>query len=359
MRRVYNFSPGPAMLPQEAIETIQKELLDWNHTGMSVMEISHRSPEFETLAHEVRALIRELLQVPEEYTVLLMPGGAQMQYSGIPLNLLDEKQTAHYVITGIWSQLAFDTAKMFSPVQPFAALDKNKTVNIQSVCSWNLSPATYVHYVDNETVNGVEFQEIPTLPSQQLVCDMTSNLFTRPVDISRFALVYAGSQKNIGCAGTAIVIVRTDLLGRARALTPPLLHFQQQAQNNCMLNTPPTFTWYTMAVVLRWIKKQGGVTMMAAQAAARATLLYDYLDACPFYSCRIDPAVRSRINAVFYLPTESLTEQFLKEAEAKGLTNLKGHRKVGGIRASMYVGMPVDGVRALVDFMKDFENRHR
>ncbi len=358
MTRVYNFSAGPATLPLEVLQTAKEELLDWQDLGMSVMEVSHRSKEYVAIAQEAEANVRELLQIPSDYIVLFLQGGARSQFAMVPMNLLRGKQTADYLDTGIWSKLALKEGQRYCKVNTVASSDEFDYRTVPPRNSWEInSEAAYFHYVDNETINGIEFPTIPDVDDLLLVSDMSSNLLSRVFDVSRFALIYAGAQKNIGPAGLTLVIVRQDLLGNALPFTPSMFNYELHANEDSMYNTPPTFAWYMAGLTFKWLKAQGGLSAIAKKNQLKADKLYNYIDQSDFYHNHIDPTYRSRMNVVFGLHDDSLNQQFLEEANEVGLTNLKGHKLVGAMRASIYNAMPVEGINHLIHFMNDFSNR--
>ncbi len=358
MPRVYNFSAGPAALPQSVLEQVRDELLDWHGVGASVMEISHRGRPFMDMAEKAESDLRELLDIPASYRVLFLAGGAQTQFSVVPLNLLDGRESADYVITGQWSEIAREEGQTYCRANVAASAADSGFTPVPDVGEWQCDPeAAYLHYTPNETIHGVAFDDIPQVPGATLVADMTSSLLSEPVDVSRFGVIYAGAQKNIGPAGLTVVIVRGDLLGRASTLTPKVYDYQRQAEAGSMANTPPTFAWYVSGLVFRWLKEQGGLTAMAAVNRRKAQKLYRAIDdSGGFYRNPVDPPYRSMMNVPFTLADSSLDEAFLREAESNGFYALKGHRAVGGMRASIYNAMPEAGVDALVEFMKYFHS---
>jgi len=353
---IYNFSAGPAVLPKEVLQQAQAELPDWHGSGMSVMEMSHRGKEYMGIHAQAIADLRDLMGIPENYKVLFLQGGAHLQFSMIPLNLLRGKASADYVNTGEWSKKAMNEAKKFGKVNEAASnADKNFTY-VPAFDSWNCDPnAAYLHYTTNETIGGVEFGWVPDTGVVPLVADMSSNILSRPYDVSKFGLIYAGAQKNIGPAGLAVVIVRDDLIGQAAANTPTMLDYKIHADADSMYNTPPTYGIYMAGLVFQWLKKNGGVAAMEQANIKKADLLYTAIDASNgFYHCPVNKADRSRMNVPFTLKDANLDGEFLKQADARGLLQLKGHRSVGGMRASIYNAMPLAGVQALVDFMGEF-----
>ena len=358
-KTVYNFAPGPAMLPRAVMEQAQRDLLDWSGTGMSVMEISHRSKEFIALAEESEADLRELMGIPGNYKVLFLQGGATSQFSMVPMNLLQEGRVADYVHTGNWSGKALKEAQRFGKVNVAASSKDVNFTTIPERAGWKLSDnSAYVYICSNETIGGLEFQETPDVGERPLVCDLTSHALSRSIDVSRYGIIIAGSQKNIGPSGLVIVIIREDLIGAPSSHLPSLYDYAIMTENGSMYNTPPTFSWYMAGLVFKWIKQQGGVATMERNAIARSESLYAAIDASGFYSNPVDPRYRSRMNIPFTLANPELDAQFLKEAKGAGLEALKGHRSVGGMRASIYNAMPLDGVNALIEFMGDFEKRN-
>lgn len=358
--RVFNFAAGPAALPLEVLEQVRDEMTDWQGRGASVMEVSHRGKAFVAVALEAERLLRELLAVPESYQVLFLQGGATAQFAAVPLNLARADSTVDYLNTGAWSKKAIGEAQRLTArvnVAADEAASGYTTVPAQAALRFSEN-AAYVHYTPNETIGGVEFPYVPEAGKVPLVADMSSTILSRPLEVSKFGLIYAGAQKNIGPAGLTVVIVREDLVGRARPGTPSVWDYARVAAEGSMLNTPPTFAWYCAGLVLRWLKAQGGLPAIAARNRAKAQLLYGTIDSSGFYSNPVAPACRSWMNVPFTLAKPELDERFLTEARAAGLTNLEGHRSVGGMRASLYNAMPLEGVQALTAFMNDFERRH-
>lgn len=359
MSRVYNFSAGPSTMPEAVLQRAQAELLEWGKSGMSVMEMSHRGKEYVSIAEKAEADFKEILSVPDNYKVLFVSGGATGQFAAIPMNLLGGKTVVNYVNTGIWSGKAISEAKKYAEVKVAASSKENGFKNIPARSDWKIDPeAAYLHYTSNETINGVEFQDIPDASGLPLVCDMSSNILSRPVDVSQFGLIYAGAQKNMGPAGIAVVIVREDLIGHALPITPSIFDYKVQAENGSMLNTPPTYNWYLLGLVLEWVKEQGGLTAMEAHNKAKAEKLYAAIDASPFYGNPVETAFRSRMNVPFTLANAELEKTFTAEAKSAGLVSLGGHRSVGGMRASIYNAMPAAGVDALIAFMAEFERNY-
>ncbi|MDQ2695328.1 MAG: 3-phosphoserine/phosphohydroxythreonine transaminase [Pseudomonadota bacterium] len=358
MSRPYNFSAGPAVLPEAVLEQVQAQLLDWQGSGLSVMEMSHRSQEFIAIASQAEADLRQLLAVPDHYKVLFLQGGATSQFAMVPLNLLRGGERADYVNTGIWSTKAIAEARRYCRVNVAASAEEQGFTTVPPRETWRCDPqAAYLHCTPNETINGVEFPFIPQSDAP-LVADMSSTLLSRPLDVTRFGLIYAGAQKNIGPAGLTLVIVREDLLGQALPFTPAMLDYRTHAAAGSMYNTPPTFAWYVAGLVFQWLKAQGGLAAMGERNRRKAQALYAAIDGSGFYKNPIDPACRSWMNVPFTLPDESLEKPFLAEAKAAGLVTLAGHRSVGGLRASLYNAMPEAGVQALIGFMADFARRY-
>lgn len=356
MSRVFNFSAGPAAIPDAVLERIRADIPDWNGTGMSVMEVSHRSKEFVEVAAKAEQDLRDLLAIPDDYAVLFPQGGATLQFAMVPLNLSSAGQTADYVLTGSWSKKAIAEARKFCEVNIVADGSDRNFSYVPAEDTWQRSTgAAFLHYCANETIGGVEFPFVPDSGDIPLVSDMSSTILSRPLDVSRFGVIYAGSQKNIGPAGIAIVIVKRDLLGRARKATPSLLDYAVYAESGSMSNTPPVFTWYVAGLVFEFLKEAGGLTAIAAVNDRKAAKLYAAIDASPFYSNPVREECRSRMNVPFVLADPALDGQFLADAGAAGLANLKGHRSVGGMRASIYNAMPEAGIDALISFMQEFE----
>lgn len=359
MARVYNFSAGPAMLPTAVLERAQAELPDWQGSGMSVMEMSHRGKEFVGIAARAEADLRELMGIPASYKVLFLQGGASLQFAMVPANLLRGRTSADYVNTGQWSKKAISEAKRLCQVNVAASAEASGFTTIPPRETWRLDPqAAYVHYTPNETIGGVEFHTIPDVGDVPLVADMSSTILSRPVDVSRYGLIYAGAQKNIGPAGVTVVIVREDLIGELAPGMPSLFDYQAQAEADSMLNTPPTYAWYIAGLVFQWLKDQGGLAAMAERNRRKAEKLYAAIDGSDFYANPVEPSARSWMNVPFTLARPELDEPFLKQASASGLKTLKGHRSVGGMRASIYNAMPEEGVDALIAFMREFERTH-
>jgi phosphoserine aminotransferase len=358
MSRVYNFSAGPAMLPESVLKQAQGELSDWHGAGASIMEMSHRGKEFVSVAAEAEQDVRELLGVPNNYKVLFLQGGASAQFATIPMNLLRGKTSADYILTGAWGKKAISEAKKYCTVNLAASSESGKFTSIPSFQSWSLKKdAAYVHYTPNETIGGVEFHWVPDTGDVPLVADFSSTILSRPIDVSRFALIYAGAQKNIGPAGLTLVIVRDDLIGDVLPVTPSVYDYAQQAEADSMLNTPPTFGIYLAGLVFKWLKDQGGLAAMGTLNERKANKLYAAIDGSSFYRNPVEKASRSWMNVPFILAKPELDKEFLAGATAAGLTTLEGHRSVGGMRASIYNAMPEAGVDALIAYMADFETR--
>lgn len=361
MSEVFNFCAGPAMLPTPVMAKAQQEFLNWQGTGSSVMELSHRSGIYIAMAEKAEADLRELMSIPDNYKVLFCHGGGRGQFSAVPLNLLPAGKSADYIISGSWSKAAAAEAKNFGDIN---VIDINEDVqgcaSLMPSKDWPLNKeAAYVHYCPNETVNGIEINNIPETNGVPLVADMSSTILSHEVDVSKFGLIYAGAQKNIGPSGLTIVIVREDLLGHAHKATPCIMNYKTAADSDSMYNTPPTYAWYLAGLVFQWLKESGGVKAIAKVNQAKAELLYQAIDQSELYLNHIEMQYRSKMNIPFWLKDDSMNEKFLKESEAAGLTALQGHRIVGGMRASIYNAMPIEGVQALVDFMQEFEKRNR
>jgi phosphoserine aminotransferase len=357
--RVFNFAAGPATLPLEVLEQARAEMTDWQGSGMSVMEVSHRSKAFIAVAEEAEALLRELLGVPKSYRVLFLQGGATGQFSAIPMNLTSADSTADYVNTGAWSKKAIGEAKRYCKVNVAADESASGYNTVPEQSALKLTPgAAYFHYTPNETIGGVEFHSVPETGSVPLVADMSSTILSRPIDVSKFGLIYAGAQKNMGPSGLTVVIVRDDLVGKARPGTPAVWDYKSMADEGSMLNTPPTFGWYIAGLTFKWLKSIGGLTAMGERNHRKAAKLYDAIDSSGFYRNPVAKNCRSWMNVPFTLAKPELDKTFIAEAKAAGLTNLEGHRSVGGMRASLYNAMPPEGVDALIGFMKEFQRRH-
>ncbi len=359
MSRIFNFSAGPSTLPESVLLKAQEELLDWRGTGMSVMEMSHRGKEFMSIAEELKSDLIELLNIPSNYKVLFLQGGATGQFAGIPQNILQGKDKACYVNTGAWSSKALKEAQNHCNVIVSADAKASNFTEIPDYADWNVDAnAAYLHYTANETIHGVEFQDIPGFGDIPLVCDMSSNILSRAVDVSKFGIIYAGSQKNMGPAGVTVVIVRDDLIGHADSKIASVLDYAQQAKNDSMLNTPATYNWYLVGLVLKWVKESGGIAAMEQHNKSKAELLYQAIEQSSLYSNPVKEEHRSRMNIPFVLANADLDAEFLSLAGNNGLSSLKGHRSVGGMRASIYNAMPKEGVTALIEFMAEFERTH-
>jgi phosphoserine aminotransferase len=356
MSRIFNFSAGPAMLPAEVLARAGDEMLDWRGSGMGVMEMSHRGKEFMSIAAEAEADLRSLLAVPASYKVLFLQGGATLQFAQVPMNLLRGKGKADYVVTGEWSKKAVKEAKNYCDVAIAATSEDKKFTYAPK--KWNTrKDAAYVHYCSNETIGGVEFHEIPKTQIP-LVADASSHFLSRPLEVAKFGLIYAGAQKNAGPAGLTFVIVRDDLIGQAAKGTPTVMDYKLQAGADSMLNTPASYSMYVAGLVFKWLKQQGGLVSIEQKNNQKAKLLYDFLDSSRFFHNPVEAEDRSRMNIPFTLKNDALDAEFLKGAEARGMVQLKGHRSVGGMRASIYNAMPIEGVQALVTYMKEFEQKH-
>ncbi|HEX8979436.1 MAG TPA: 3-phosphoserine/phosphohydroxythreonine transaminase [Parasulfuritortus sp.] len=359
MERIYNFSAGPAVLPREVLEQASDELMNWHGCGMSVMEMSHRGKEFTSILEAAEADLRSLLGIPANYKVLFLQGGATLQFAQIPMNLL-AGGSADYVVTGDWSKKACKEAQRYGAVRQVASTEADGFTSFPAWSDLDLDPnASYLHLCTNETIRGVEVFDFDSLPQDvPLVSDMSSHILSRSMDVSRFGLIYAGAQKNIGPAGVCLVIVREDLLGKVAPGTPTLLDYAIQAENHSMLNTPPTFAIYMAGLVFKWLDRQGGLEAMEALNIRKADLLYGVIDRSGFYHNPVQPAFRSRMNVPFTLRDPKLDETFIAQAKQHGILQIKGHKSVGGMRASIYNAMPLDGVQVLADFMVDFEQKH-
>jgi len=359
MTRVFNFSAGPAALPEPVLLQAADEMLDWHGSGMSVMEMSHRGKEFIAIHAEAESLLREIFAVPSNYKVLFMQGGAMAENAIVPMNMLRGKASADYINTGEWSKKSIKEAGKYAKVNVAASSEATHFDRIPKRETWKLDPnAAYVHICSNETIGGVEYHYTPDVGSVPLVADMSSSIMSRPVEVAKYGLIYGGAQKNIGPAGVTIVIVRDDLIGQALPITPSAFDYKQQAENDSMLNTPPTYAIYIAGLVFKWIKAQGGLTGIEARNRAKAKLLYDLLDDSDFYTSPVVPEDRSLMNVPFKLKSDALDAEFLKGAQERSMIQLKGHRSVGGMRASIYNAMPIEGVQALVAYMKEFEAKH-
>lgn len=358
MTGIFNFSAGPAVLPKPVLARAQAEMLDWHGSGMSVMEMSHRGKEFTGILAKTEADLRRLLAIGDQYKVLFLQGGAIAENAMIPLNLLAGR-SADYAITGGWSKRSVEDAKAYGEINVVASSESNQYQQVPDFASWQLNKdAAYLHICTNETMSGVEFLDLPNTHGVPIVADMSSHILSRQIDVSQYGVIYGGAQKNIGPAGLCLVIVHEDMLGKASPMTPAVFNWQLQAENQSMINTPPSYGIYIAGLVFEWLLAQGGVAAIEKVNVAKAKLLYDCIDASDFYVNRVALANRSRMNIPFYLHDEGLNDAFLQGAEARGLLQLKGHRAVGGMRASIYNAMPIEGVQALVAYMQDFERSH-
>ncbi len=358
-KRAFNFCAGPAALPEAVLQRAQAELLDWHGKGLSVMEMSHRSDEYTSIAQKAEQDLRDLMEIPSDYKVLFLQGGASQQFAEIPLNLLPEDGVADYIDTGIWSKKSIEEASRYGNINVAASAKDFDYFAIPGQNDWQLSKdAAYLHYASNETIGGLQFDWIPDAGDVPLVADMSSDILSRPIDVSKFGLIYAGAQKNIGPSGLVVTIIREDLLGRARSVCPTMLNYQVAADNGSMYNTPATFSWYLSGLVFEWLKEQGGLAAMERINRAKKDLLYTAIDTSDFYSNPIAVNARSWMNVPFRLADEKLDKPFLAGADARGLLNLKGHRSVGGMRASIYNAVGMDAVEALVAYMAEFEKEH-
>lgn len=364
MTRVFNFSAGPGVLPEEVLQQAAAEMLDWQGCGMGVMEMSHRGKEFMSIIERAEADLRELMGIPANYRVLFMQGGAIAENAIIPLNLLGRTGSADFVLTGSWSVKSRKEAARYGNTHVAASSVEANFTAVPDQADWKLSenPA-YLHFCSNETIDGVEFPFVPDVaalgkPDLPLVADMSSDILSRPIDVSKYGLIFAGAQKNIGPAGLTLVIVRDDLLGHAMPACPTAFDYKTVAANGSMYNTPPTYGIYMAGLVFQWLKRQGGIAAIEKRNIAKSDLLYGFLDGCDFYATKVVPACRSRMNVPFFLKNEALNDSFLAESKAAGLVQLKGHKSVGGMRASIYNAMSLEGVEALVGFLGDFARRH-
>lgn len=362
MQNLFNFSAGPAMLPQEVMQQAQEELIDWQGLGTSVMEVSHRGKPFIEVAEQAEADLRELLQIPCNYTVLFMHGGGRGQFSAVPMNIATETDLSQHLVTGQWSISAEQEAQKFCRTSIVATSQQaDGKMYVPHQDEWSIAEeAGYFHYCTNETVDGIEIDWVPKSKSGNvpIVADMSSNILSKPLNIEDFGVIYAGAQKNIGPSGLSVVIVRNDLIGAARKDTPAIFDYQLQAKSGSMYNTPPTFSWYLAGLVFKWLKTQGGLTEIAKLNQLKSETLYSQIDATGFYQNNVRKDYRSKMNVTFQLSDDSLNDTFLAQAENNGLVALKGHRAVGGMRASIYNAMPLAGAKALADFMKEFERKN-
>ncbi|MFI4953712.1 MAG: 3-phosphoserine/phosphohydroxythreonine transaminase [Burkholderiales bacterium] len=357
--RVFNFSAGPAVLPEEVLRQAAAEMLDWHGSGMSVMEMSHRGKEFVGIAAKAEADLRSLLSIPASYKVLFLQGGAVAENAIVPMNLLGGKSAADYVNTGAWSKKSIKEAKKYCTVNIAASAEDRNFTYVPARAAWKLDPAAaYVHVCTNETIGGIEYQWTPDAGAVPLVADMSSHILSRAIEVAKYGVIYGGAQKNVGPAGLTLVIVRNDLLDRALPITPSAFHWKEQAEADSMVNTPPTYAIYVAGLVFEWLLAQGGVAAIERRNVAKAALLYDCLDRSGFYLSPVRREDRSRMNVPFKLRDAALDEAFLQGAKEHGMVQLKGHRSVGGMRASIYNAMPIEGVQTLVGYLEDFERRH-
>jgi phosphoserine aminotransferase len=360
MRRIYNFASGPATLPLPVLQKVQKEFLDYNGTGMSVVEISHRSDTFKKIIDSTEAILRDLMKIPDNYRVLFLQGGASSQFAMVPLNLFGKKAVADYINTGRWSQKAISEANRYGTVNVVASSETDDFRSIPSIRREIFTAdAAYVHITMNNTVYGTRFTEIPDTSDVPIVADMSSYILSESFDVSRFGLIYAGAQKNIGLSGLTVVVVREDLTDRCLEVTPTMFRYRTHIESKSLFNTPPCFAVYFAGLLLEWIKDQGGIPALEEKNKQKASMLYDYLDNSKIFTGRALKKDRSLTNITFCLPTEDMTSLFMREAEAEGLVELNGHRSAGGLRASLYNAMPLEGVKQLVEFMNRFEMSHR
>lgn len=357
MSRCYNFSAGPAVLPEAVLQQARDEIMDWRGTGMSVMEMSHRGKDFMSIADRAEVALRQLLQIPDHYKVLFLQGGATTQFSMIPMNLLPRGASADYIDSGIWAGKAIKEARRIgAEVRVAASSGAQNYMQMPAFSDWDCDEsAAYIHYTSNETISGVEFRGEPDIADVPVVCDMSSNILSRPVDINKFGLIYAGAQKNIGPAGLTIAIIRDDLIGKAAQSVPSMMDYSVYAKHDSMFNTPPTYGWYLAGLVFEWLLEQGGLSVMEVRNQQKADKLYAYIDSSEYYRNVVNPESRSIMNVTFLLADESKESEFLSQAADNQLMNLKGHRDLGGMRASIYNAMPEAGVDALIEFMKEFE----
>lgn len=359
MSRAYNFSAGPATLPESVLRTAQEQLLEWGGARASVMEISHRGKDFIAMAEESERNLRQLLHIPQNYKVLFLQGGATQHFAQIPMNFARPAQTADYVVTGHWGEKAVKEAKPLTRVHVAANGADGQFTAIPARANWQLTAdAAYVHYTPNETIHGVEFHDVPDVGNAPLIADMSSDILSRPIDVAKFGIIYAGAQKNIGASGLVVMIVRDDLLERCPKDMPKIFNYAEHAAAGSMLNTPNTFGWYLAGLVFKWLLAEGGMESIGERNQAKAELLYGYIDESGYYANPVDKSARSRMNVPFTLPRAELDALFLQQSQAAGLLALKGHRAVGGMRASLYNAMSLEGVQALVDFMRDFAQRN-
>jgi len=360
MARVFNFSAGPSVLPESVLQKAASEMLDYQGTGQSVMEMSHRTPEYESIIYGAEALFREIMGIPENYNVLFLQGGASMQFAMVPLNLLGEKKKADYVNTGMWSKKAIAEGTRYGKVNVVASSENTNFTSIPKLTKDMFDKdASYVHITTNNTIFGTRYREIPDTGDVPLVADMSSNIISEYYDVKKFGVIYAGAQKNLGPSGLTVVIIRNDLVGKALDFTPTMLNYATHVEEKSMFNTPPCYSIYIAKLVFEWFRDFGGIKAMQELNEKKAAILYEYLDNSKFYKGTVVPEFRSLMNVPFILPNESFDKEFLKQAKNAGLINLKGHRSVGGMRASIYNAMPIEGVKKLVEFMKSFEQANK
>jgi phosphoserine aminotransferase len=359
-QKIYNFAPGPAMLPDSVKQQIIDDIPNWRGTGSSVMEVSHRGPVFRALVKETDLLIRELLDVSDEYDILMCPGGARLQYSMMPMNFSSLTGKAMYFVHGHWGKSAILEAQKFCNARPLVPYIQDQIYTAIPEYDMSLLDDSfdYFHYTTNETLEGVEWQEIPETKGIPMFCDMTSDLMTRPIDVSKYDLIYASAQKNLGIAGITIVIVKKEIQKKAPNNLPLMLDYRTYSKHDSLWNTPPTFPWYVMNLVLNWIKNTGGLAAVETRNSQKSAKLYDYIDNSSFYRNEVAVANRSKVNVTFLLKDEKFNDDFIQQADAVGIKAIKGHRAVGGMRASLYNAMPIAGVNALIDFMQTFERQH-
>lgn len=361
MNRVYNFSAGPSMLPLEVLEQVQKEMVCYGDAGMSVMEMSHRSKEFDAILQQAEQDLRDLMHIPDNYKILFLQGGGSTQFAMVPLNLMNKNKKANYIKTGQWAKKAYEEARRYGDVRVIASSEEAVYNYIPKVNKEDMDPdADYVYITLNNTIYGTHYtaDKLPDTGDIPLVGDMSSSILAETIDVTKFGLIFAGAQKNLGPAGVTVVIIREDLIGNAMDFTPTMLNYEIHAKNNSVYNTPPTFAIYVMGKVFQWVKAQGGVEAIQKVNEKKAALLYDFLDHSQLFKGTVVPEDRSLMNVPFVLPTDELNDKFIKEAKQAGFVNLKGHRTVGGMRASIYNAMPVEGVEKLVAFMKQFEQEN-
>ena len=359
MGKIYNFSAGPAMLPESVLKKAQEEMMNYRDSGMSVMEMSHRSKQYEEIIKDAESVLREIMAIPEDYSVLFLQGGASSQFAMVPLNLFGENKTADYVNTGTWAIKAIKEAKRYGAVNVVATSEDTNYNRIPELdrSKFN-STADYFHITTNNTIEGTRFTEIPDTGAVPIIADMSSNILSEVYDVSKFGLIYAGAQKNMGPAGVTVVIIRKDLIGKALDITPTMFNYKTHADESSMFNTPPTYSVYMCKLVFEWVKEMGGVAVLQKINEEKANILYDYLDQSKMFRGTVEKKDRSLMNVPFVSPSAELDAKFIKEAASNGFIELKGHRLVGGMRASIYNAMPTEGVIKLVDFMKKFESEN-